>query len=47
MKGNYTPNCISSQIVKSTENSTLQENGCNLISGTKMGLGCNIKPLRK
>lgn len=47
MKGNYMPGCISSQIVKSTENSTIQENGCNLISGAETGLGYNIKPLRK
>lgn len=47
MKGNYTPGYISSQIVKSTEDSTIQENGYNLISGTETGLGYHIKPLRK
>lgn len=47
MKGNYIPDCISFQIMKSTENSTIQENGCNLISGTEKRLGCNIKSLRE
>lgn len=47
MKGNYTPDGISSQIVKSAENSTIQENGCNFILGTETGLGYNIKSQRK
>lgn len=41
------PDFIHSQMMKSTENSTIQENGCDLISGTETGLGYNIKPLRK